>query len=487
MIMDSNTVHIYLQSYELSKPYLRRSLESIRNQTYTNFICHIFDNGSGAEVKAIIKRYVEEDDRFRALYYNQSKKTYLSAIPHMLRFSNVSGYYMRVDADDELELIALECMVAYAQQHKLDMTVAGAHFIDGETGRLLGDRSAARSVIVDGAEYSTIFSETYQLMRTHWIKLFKMSVMKKINLANVYGGIGYGGDTLFVRECILHSDRIGIMKDVLYKYYQISYATKSYYKNISRIHAPELLLNADVNFLFNKCGFVSEDNLFKLLSVYTAEMAEVVSLILKGNYGDDKIGLLHSVLCNKWMKLAFSKVSSKLGGFIANWLIRQKFWNNETDFDKAVEIFSTISLMPNVVPECPVGTQLLFFLKLYHTWDNKDCIDMVERNIKGVLKDFEILKDLNVEFLCDCINLVQFIVNDDYHGAKDWVDECLDDPMNVHMMIWGYCLIKVGVVLAAVYEDAEWFVRMKKTQIEYLTIENPELAREELAEWSEIL
>lgn len=77
MIMDSNTVHIYLQSYELSKPYLRRALESIRNQTYTNFICHIFDNGSGAEVKAIIKRYVEEDDRFRALYYNQSKKTYL--------------------------------------------------------------------------------------------------------------------------------------------------------------------------------------------------------------------------------------------------------------------------------------------------------------------------------------------------------------------------------------------------------------------------
>ena len=48
MIMDSNTVHIYLQSYELSKPYLRRALESIRKQTYTNFICHIFDNGSGA-------------------------------------------------------------------------------------------------------------------------------------------------------------------------------------------------------------------------------------------------------------------------------------------------------------------------------------------------------------------------------------------------------------------------------------------------------
>ena len=36
MIADSETVHIYLQSYELSKPYLKRALDSIKNQTYTN-------------------------------------------------------------------------------------------------------------------------------------------------------------------------------------------------------------------------------------------------------------------------------------------------------------------------------------------------------------------------------------------------------------------------------------------------------------------
>ena len=204
-------------------------------------------------------------------------------------------------------------------------------------------------------------------------------------------------------------------------------------------------------------------------------------------YGDDKIGLLHSVLCNKWMKLAFSKVSSELGGFIANWLIRQKFWNNETDFDKAVEIFSTISLMPNVVPECPMGTQLLFFLKLYHTWDNKDCIDMVETNIREILADIELLKDFDVDFLCDCIELVRFAVNHDYFDDKAWINERLSDEMNVNTMMWKYSLIQMGVLLTAINEDADWFVRMKKTQIEYLSTENLEMALEELAEWSEIL
>lgn len=38
MIADTKIVHLYLQSYELAKPYLKRALDAIRNQTYMNFV-----------------------------------------------------------------------------------------------------------------------------------------------------------------------------------------------------------------------------------------------------------------------------------------------------------------------------------------------------------------------------------------------------------------------------------------------------------------
>lgn len=52
-------------------------------------------------------------------------------------------------------------------------------------------------------------------MRTHWAKMYRLDVIKKMNLSNC-NIIPYGSDTLFVREALLMSNRVGIMPEALY-------------------------------------------------------------------------------------------------------------------------------------------------------------------------------------------------------------------------------------------------------------------------------
>ena len=61
------TVYIYIQSYDLAEPYLKRALDSIIHQTYRNFICYIYDNCSGPAVRKIIQHYAAIDVAIRCV------------------------------------------------------------------------------------------------------------------------------------------------------------------------------------------------------------------------------------------------------------------------------------------------------------------------------------------------------------------------------------------------------------------------------------
>ena len=486
MIADSETVHIYLQSYELSKPYLKRALDSIKNQTYTNWICHIFDNGSSFQVKSVIKKIAELDERFKPLYFREQKQLFRFAIPWLIRESGVTGYYMKVDADDELEPIALARMVESAKANNLDMTVAGASFIDGNSGKLLGVRGLSRNVVVEGREFGAIFEATYQLMRTHWIKLYKMEVIQKVNLTEAYS-IGFGGDTIFVRETILGSNRIGVMTDILYKYYQINYENRGYNKDVSRIYAPGILLNRDICFLAKKCGTVTEDNLDKLLTIYIAELKDIVPWIIKGNYGDDLIGIMHSVICTDMFKVAVTKVKSSIYVEIARWLVSQTFWCREGDLCKAADIFSAISLVPNMVPGCPEMAQLLLYIKIYSRWNNREQIDTVKQIIKQKVDSNSVLRGCPTEFICDCEGLIEIMATSDYKTAQEWVTQHISDEYGLLAAIWRYQLVEVGLKFSALNEDIDTFKQLKRMQIDILAEDNWEEAIKEREEWDDLL
>ncbi len=482
------TVSIYTQSYDLAEPYIIEHLESIKNQTYKNFICYIYDNGSGQAVKDIISSYAAADARFKVVLIEKSDKSiaWPYAFPQILNDSNGQGYFTRIDADDALELDALAKLVAFAERNALDMTVAGAHFIDAQSGNLIGDRCIEKNIIVEGEEYGQIFPQTYQLMRTHWLKLYKMDVIKSINTSTIEI-LPYGSDTVFVRRSILHSNRIGILSECLYRYHVYGNDNKPYNAKCDRLYAPEKLFQNDIIFLINKCGYVSRTNLIFLLNVLLGETRDSFRLIKQGIYGENAIELVHSIACTKWFRQAVRTVGNKNAcSEIATWLLGQDIFADDKTMKQAAEILAALALYPEGLPGSDTSKELLLLLNIQHFWEYAESKDDLEKLIALKMHKIPLLKSCTFFFATNCLKLMNFILMQDYADAIKWIVEKLEKKEQFFLDNWEIDLIRLGFNLSALAEDAEHFVWFKGKEIVYLSQRDEKAAAKEIVEWKDI-
>ena len=62
--MENELISIIVPIYNVEN-YLRMCLDSIQNQTYTNFECLLINDGSPDSSAEICREYVDKDSRFR--------------------------------------------------------------------------------------------------------------------------------------------------------------------------------------------------------------------------------------------------------------------------------------------------------------------------------------------------------------------------------------------------------------------------------------
>ena len=185
--LNSDTVYVYVQTYQFEKKYLLRALNSIKKQTYTNFRCLVYDNCSNMDIRNRLREYVKSDSRFCMTYFDKTEGHIISweyGIPEILHLAGErGGFYCRVDADDELEPDCFEKMVSYMKNNDLDMVASGTTFVAADTGNIIGVRNIQTNVILESDLFEKKFPEYYQIMRTHWGKVFKIEILKKMNLS----------------------------------------------------------------------------------------------------------------------------------------------------------------------------------------------------------------------------------------------------------------------------------------------------------------
>lgn len=481
------TVYIYIQSYDLAEPYLKRALDSILHQTYRNFICYIYDNCSGPAVRRIIQHYAAIDERFKLVLFDRPEKViaWKFGVPDILNASQGKGYFTRIDADDALEVDALEKMVIFAEKNNLDMTVAGVYGIDGTSDRITGKRCIERDVIVEGREYEKIFPYTYDLMRTHWLKLYRLEVIKNVNVQNIEL-LGYGSDTLFVRQTILHSHRIGVLAECLYRYTVYSVNKKDYDRNISRIYAPEKLYIHDINFLLRKCGSVSEINLKFLLAVLLNEERDCFYFIQQGAFKGESIELVHSIVCTPTFKLAVKTIKHELYLEIAAWVLKQDIFVNKSVLEKSAEMLATLSLYPDRLPSKDIEKELLLLLYIYKYWDVCEIKSDLEKQILLKIQAIPLLAKCTVFFAYVCLDLFFDILTGDYDAALNWIIDKLENEDHYYLMHWQLELSRLGLNISAILENAERFVWFKEREIEYLLKNDEQAAMKELDEWKDV-
>lgn len=114
--------------------YLRQAIDSIIDQTYSQWQCLIVDDCSTDNSSAIIQDYLNKDKRFRCLRTQQQSGP---AIARNLAIEHIQGRYICfLDSDDFWYPNKLEQQLAFVQQHQCAICYSAFDRVDSE-GALL--------------------------------------------------------------------------------------------------------------------------------------------------------------------------------------------------------------------------------------------------------------------------------------------------------------------------------------------------------------
>ena len=96
--------------------YLEMAVDSILNQTFTDFEFLVIDDGSSDESPAIMRRYQELDSRIRFSQRPHENGNYVTALNHLIEMAR-GEFVARMDADDISSPERFDRQVAYLRAH----------------------------------------------------------------------------------------------------------------------------------------------------------------------------------------------------------------------------------------------------------------------------------------------------------------------------------------------------------------------------------
>lgn len=129
------TIDILMATYNTNINYLRLQIDSILNQTYSNFKLIISDDSSTSkDVIKLLKEYEQKDNRIK-LYFQEKNLGYTKNFEFLLRKST-SNYIAYSDHDDIWYLNKIEESIEILKKKKVDLVYCDAKQID-ENGIVL--------------------------------------------------------------------------------------------------------------------------------------------------------------------------------------------------------------------------------------------------------------------------------------------------------------------------------------------------------------
>lgn len=273
-------VTFYTHAYNTEK-YMQKCIESVLNQTFTDFEYIIVDNGSTDKTKDIITEYASKDRRIKAIRYDENRKGFW---PELIKEMATGEYFAMLDSDDWYESNFAETLLGFAEKECLDIAVGGSCFHDLAANRV-GFRKSDSVAVIEKNTLTKYFPYVYQFFRPVWGKLFKMSVIKNTDFSGYYTAVelGYGADTAFCMETLKLAGRIGIADKVLHNYL-IHPQSASYNYNPNRFLSDILLFRKAESYL-GQFGKISNENYYFIFAVYLNAIVDTVNVILKTNMG----------------------------------------------------------------------------------------------------------------------------------------------------------------------------------------------------------
>jgi len=202
-------ISIIVPVYKVEQ-YLKRCLDSVLAQRFTDYECIIVDDCSPDNCPTICDEYAVRDSRFRVIHKQQNeglpmaRKTGLGAA--------VGDFIMHVDSDDWLEPNALEKLYNKQRETKADVVIGSfrQHYKDKTREFVFNNY-----IITNKKKaLSYFFSKRFKYI---WGKLYRASLFEHVIQPS---NIIYGEDAIVNTQifCSNYCNIIAVIKDIVYNY-----------------------------------------------------------------------------------------------------------------------------------------------------------------------------------------------------------------------------------------------------------------------------
>lgn len=201
----SPKITIIVPVYNVER-YLRRCLDSIAAQTFTDWECILIDDGSPDASGAICDEYVANDGRFRVIHQeNRGVSVARNAGLDAAR----GEWIVFVDSDDWIENTMLEIMSGEAKRQNSDVVISGHIYQNEKAYGTNGPKDGILHMPKDFSEY----------LNASWAKLIKRSVLSKNNIRFPLN-IKIAEDLFFLFQIFLLQPKIFGISKPMYNYFQ---------------------------------------------------------------------------------------------------------------------------------------------------------------------------------------------------------------------------------------------------------------------------
>jgi glycosyltransferase involved in cell wall biosynthesis len=229
-------ITIQTQAYN-AENYIHECVESVLNQSFTEFEWLILDNGSTDTTSFILEEYARKDERIKL--FKNPKNTILFNEPYnpdyIKYFKSIeSDYWCLLDSDDYLHFDFLKELYSSAKLHNADIAVGGTEMFSEENPKVRNKRNPQDFFISEIASLGDILPEIYGCFRPMWGKLFKVEVVKKQQKFREQNPMKLlnGGDTIFCLDCLGYSNSVVGVNKTLH-YYRIR-KTSHYHSQVDK-------------------------------------------------------------------------------------------------------------------------------------------------------------------------------------------------------------------------------------------------------------
>lgn len=321
---------VIIPVYKVEK-YITQCIESVLNQTFTDFEVFCVDDCGGDNSIKIVEEYAQKDKRINVLYHDKNRG--LSASRNTALKVATGKYTLFLDSDDWWELDCLEIIYNAFQKFKTNTIWFDANKYIENTQTLCD-----KSILQNRAGYLTLTPENICNLSDYcWVKAYLTSSIKDYNLTFPEGLTYEDGEFYFkyftfnpdtyIIENRLYNYRVrknsitqttSIGDDKIENIFKILKNLRQFYiaNNLYEEYKPALLrmINVRINLCID-CGysktsfllakqFLKEYKFFEDYRIFDTCMKPLVSIILPiCNVDSNTIGCLKSIQCQIYSNL----------------------------------------------------------------------------------------------------------------------------------------------------------------------------------------